>query len=102
MNKILTLISSIRRRLIWLFKPRYIIEQIKKRKGSCEGCGAICCTQTRKCPLVKDGKCKIYKSSIPFFCWVFPIDEEDIKLAGVKEVCQFYWPKPKEKIYKVK
>jgi len=86
---ITSLRSSIRRRWIWIFNPRYIIEQLRKREGSCKDCGAICCKRTRPCPFLKNCKCTIYNKRIPFQCWVFPIDKKDIELAGVSDVCQF-------------
>jgi len=27
------------------------------------------------------------------FCKIFPIDQQDIELSGVEDVCQYYWDK---------
>ena len=90
---ILSLRSSIRRRYLVYLKPSYVKKQLETRKGSCEGCGGVCCKRTRPCPFLKNGKCSIYKTKIPKFCKIFPIDKKDIELAGVSDVCQYYWDK---------
>ena len=92
---LMSLNSSIRRRYLFYFRRGYVEQMLRTRKGSCEGCGCICCIRTRHCPFVKDGKCAIYNTNIPKFCKIFPIDERDIELAEVKDVCQFYWEKGK-------
>jgi len=90
---IMSLRSSIRRRYYVYFKKDYVKQMLETRKGNCEGCGGICCFRTRKCPYLKDGNCSLYNTKIPKFCMVFPIDKKDIELAGVEDVCQFYWEK---------
>ena len=91
---ILSLRSSIYRRYYVYLRPEYVKEQLRLRKGDCKDCGGKCCIMTRKCPYVdENGYCKIYKTSMPKFCMVFPIDETDIKLAGMEKYCQFYWEK---------
>ncbi len=94
---LLSLRSSIRRRYLVYLKPGYVKKRLETRKGSCGGCGGICCIRTRKCPFVDEkGLCKLYNSGkIPKFCKIFPIDEKDIGLAGVDDVCQYYWDKKK-------
>ena len=93
LNIILSLRSSIRRRYLVWFRKEYVRKKLAERKGNCEGCGGICCKRTRPCPFLKNGKCSIYKTKIPKFCKIFPIDEEDIRLAGVADVCRYYWKK---------
>ena len=83
--------SSIRRRYLWYFNRAYVEKMLAKRKGSCKDCGGYCCSHTRICRNLKNGKCSVYKTSIPFFCKVFPIDEKDIELACVKDKCKYYW-----------
>ena len=80
--------------LVYL-KPNYVRKSLALRKGNCEGCGGVCCYRTRPCPFFdKEGVCKLYDSKkIPKFCKIFPIDKNDIKLAGVEDVCQYYWEK---------
>lgn len=90
---LLSLRSSVRRRYYCYFKKKHVEEMLSKRQGSCEGCEGVCCYITRICPFIEDGKCKLYKKGIPFFCKVFPIDEKDIELAGVADVCKYYWKK---------
>jgi len=92
-NILLSLRSSIRRRYLYYFKKHYVKEMLLKRRGGCDGCEGVCCRRTRKCPFLKEGKCNKYDKGIPFFCKVFPIDEKDIALAGVADVCKFYWEK---------
>lgn len=82
---------SIRRRYLYYFNRPYIELMAAKRKGSCEGCGGQCCTRTRLCPLLKDGKCQVYGAKVVRFCMIFPIDPQDITLSGVADVCQYYW-----------
>ncbi|MDI6737764.1 MAG: hypothetical protein QME12_04590 [Nanoarchaeota archaeon] len=90
----LSLRSSVRRRYLYYFKREYVNKMVKTRKGSCEGCNGLCCIKTRRCPLLNEGKCKLYSTNkMPFFCMVFPVDEKDIELAGVEDCCQFYWEK---------
>lgn len=91
MNIIKPLLSSIRRRYLYHFKARYVKHQYVTREGSCDGCEGVCCKRTRKCPMLKEGKCKLYGKKMPYFCWIFPIDETDIRLAGVEDVCKFRW-----------
>jgi len=92
---LLSLRSSIRRRYLVYLRPKYVKKQLAARKGSCDGCGGVCCIRTRQCPFVDEkGLCKLYASGkIPKFCKIFPIDEKDIKLAGMEDVCQYHWEK---------
>jgi len=86
----LAIYASLRRRLLYYFKPGYVRKMARLRKGGCETCKGVCCYRTRRCPLLKKGKCSIY-AKMPLFCKVFPIDPKDIELAGVKDVCGYYW-----------
>jgi len=83
--------SSIRRVGLIIFKPMYIKKQLKNRRGSCKDCKPSCCFITRPfCPfLKKNGLCKIYNRFI--LCYIFPIDEKDIELAGLTKKCKFHW-----------
>ena len=74
------LYKIIRRRLIYIFAPWYILKQLKLRQGSCGDC--TCCDQKIlwfKCEDYKDGKCSVYKTKkMPTLCWIYPIDKKDI------------------------
>ena len=88
-----------RRWFLVTFKPRYVMRKQSARRsikvsGQCEDCD--CCervargickhfTPNRKCAvMMKTGK-------LPFWCDLFPLDEKDQKLMGVKDSCNFYW-----------
>lgn len=91
----LAILSSIRRRLIYYLKKDYIKNMLKYRKGSCNNCYAECCYLTRSfCMHLKDGKCLAYKKNMPLFCKIFPIDNKDIELAGMKDICKFKFDIP--------
>jgi len=93
MNKYLQII---RRRLFLIFRKKYILDSIKKRKGRCSNCS--CCEVTlfgRKwnCKYFdkKNKLCKVYRTNkMPFICNVYPFDEKD-KWNEFKNKCTFYW-----------
>ncbi len=90
------LLPSIRRRYLYYFRKHYVEKMLKRRRGNCDGCEGVCCLRTRKCPLLKNGKCRLYKKRMPLFCKIFPIDKKDIELSDVSDVCQYYWVKEKK------
>ncbi|MDD4900822.1 MAG: hypothetical protein PHS62_01755 [Patescibacteria group bacterium] len=71
----------IRRRLIYVFAPWYILRQLKLRQSSCGDC-TYCCDKKIlwfKCKYFKDGRCGVYKTKkMPTLCWIYPIDKKDI------------------------
>ncbi len=69
------------------------MQMISKRRGSCQGCGGVCCQRTRRCPFLKGEDCSLYDSEMMLFCKIFPIDQQDIFLSGVEDVCRYYWEK---------
>ena len=87
----LSLIASLRRRYLFIFKRSYVNKMLSKRQGSCDGCGGMCCIRNMNCSFFKKGKCSIYNKGIPLFCKIYPIDQKDIELGGMSDVCQFYW-----------
>lgn len=83
-----------RRYLIW-FKPKYVLEQIKLRKGICGKHG--CCDLTildrmahHGCLNTKDRTSCMRWQNFNFECKVYPIDEED-KIPETFSYCNFYW-----------
>jgi len=91
----LAILSSVRRRLIYYFNKDYIKKMLLQRKGSCDGCLGKCCIKTRPfCTNLKDGKCLAYDKNMPVFCKIFPIDNLDIKLAGMEGVCLYSFLEP--------
>jgi hypothetical protein len=91
--KLKTIYCSIRRRFLVYFKHKYVKESLKKRKGSCN-CGGICCERNYpSCPFWMGKRCAI--NPPPMWCRMFPIDEKEIELSNVKDVCGYYWKKRK-------
>ena len=84
------LYSGFRHRFLVLFRPRYVITSLLKRKGRCLGEGHCCLINKPWCRYFNDGKCQIYVRQ-PFFCEIFPIDEKDKKMSGVNKGCGYYW-----------
>ena len=84
---------SLRRRYLYYCKRSYVLRMIAKRQGSCAGCGGICCIRTRRCPFLQGENCSLYDSKMLLFCKIFPIDQQDIALSGVEDVCRYYWEK---------
>lgn len=74
--------GKIRRFFYIVFRPRYVAEWRKRRRGMCRHCGA-CCKLAHKCLHLKtrpDGTsyCAIYKVRPPN-CRAFPIDPIDLR-----------------------
>lgn len=82
--------AGIRRRLFFYFRKSYCREQSKQRKGACSGTGHCCKNVLPWCGYFKNGKCEAYEKQ-PYFCKVFPLDEKDQFLSGVKDVCGYYF-----------
>ncbi len=86
---------ALRRVFYYKFKRKYIIENLKKRKGKCKRCGC-CSTKIFSCKYfdTKSKECIIWKlegyDSIPFHCQAYPFDEKD-KTSFAKLNCGFYW-----------
>lgn len=99
--EILKLLNRIRFELLRILFPVYIINSLKKRKGSCNNCG-ICC---RNCIYLKGKSMMFGKEPInlyPQFCCVYterisrnplcrpsPIDALDKKIINI--YCGYYW-----------
>jgi len=84
------------RRLFYLrFRKKYVAEQLRKRKGTCENHGC-CGTMVRPCKHFDNKKreCVLWKEeghkSIPPVCLAYPFDEID-KTGFAKKHCAFYW-----------
>lgn len=76
---------------LFTFRPRYAIEQIKLRKGTCPpNCPASCCVGCEH--LTKNKRCAIYKKR-PQHCRDGPIDRFDVwmleRIYG--KGCRLYW-----------
>ncbi|MFO8006712.1 MAG: hypothetical protein R6V05_03155, partial [Candidatus Brocadiia bacterium] len=71
-------------RRLWLtsFRRGYVSEQLKRRRGSCNGCGR-CCELVFRCRfLTGDRRCRIYGRGRPAACRFFPVDERDLTDVG--------------------
>lgn len=89
--------KAIRRRLIYIFNPWYIIRSLKVRQGECGDCNKCCqlhfLSYQGNCKYFIDGKCSVYKTDkMPTLCWLYPFDEKDIWQEN-KDKCRFKWPK---------
>lgn len=82
--------SSLRRRFIYYFKREYYNRKLAKRKGRCLGEAHCCLLAVPWCPFLRETKCRLYARQ-PFFCRIFPIDEKDQELNGIKGVCGYYF-----------
>lgn len=80
--------SGLRRRVIFYLRPGYFKRQIGLRKGSCNQEGACCKLTIPWCPYLDGSACRIYVNQ-PLFCRIFPVDEKDIELSGMKGVCAY-------------
>jgi hypothetical protein len=91
--------GKLRRIYLTTFRPGYVREQIKKRKGECRQCGSCCRLVFRCFYLTPDALCRTYghRSAV---CCTFPIDERDRQDVGPH--CGYYFedatpPKPAAK-----
>jgi hypothetical protein len=80
-------------RLFYLstFKPEYLIEQIRLRKGSCPPSCGVCCSD--KCEHKgKDNRCKDYENR-PQRCRDAPMDRFDVLMLEnvYGHRCFLYW-----------
>lgn len=75
---------------LWMFQPTKIIEEIKKRSGSCKRCGKCCYWFGKiRCPLLnKNNKCRI-NSFKPFFCAISPLHSDMEKRESKKISCGY-------------
>lgn len=78
--------GKIRRLLLLTFRPTYVRQQLARRQGSCNQCGA-CCRLVVTCPFLHDNRCAIYGDCRPKVCLVFPIDARD--LTEVADQCSY-------------
>lgn len=73
--------GKIRRFYYYRFRPSYIERNLKRRRGECDRTGA-CCKLGYYCFMFDESnggpECKIY-SWRHKNCWVFPIDERDLR-----------------------
>jgi len=68
--------GTARRFVLAHFRPRYVSEQLRRRRRACLRCGR-CCRILLRCPFLRNGDhCIIYKLR-PKQCRMFPIDERD-------------------------
>lgn len=82
--------SGLRRRAIFYLRPGYFKRQMGLRKGSCNQEGACCKLTIPWCPHLEGSACRIYANQ-PLFCRIFPVDEKDIELSGMKGRCAYYF-----------
>lgn len=88
-NRISKARGVIRRFFLNTFRPGYVKNQIKLRRGTCKQCGH-CCHLAFRCPfLTETGKCLVYHKGRPMQCKTFPIDERD--LAEIGRECGYYF-----------
>lgn len=84
------LYGCIRRRFIFYFAKRYFARQLSRKKGKCSTGGHCCNVLISFCPYLEDGNCSVYDKQ-PLFCRIFPIDEKDKELYGVKYLCGYHF-----------
>jgi hypothetical protein len=82
--------AGLRRRFYCYFGRRYVDAQLSRRRGACSKAGHCCKVALPWCEYLINGKCSVYDKQ-PFFCRIFPIDEKDKELSGVKGVCGYYF-----------
>ncbi|OGZ20007.1 MAG: hypothetical protein A2654_02210 [Candidatus Nealsonbacteria bacterium RIFCSPHIGHO2_01_FULL_43_31] len=86
----------IRRRLYYIFKKKYIIDSLAKRKGKCNHCSCCeikFCGIENKCEYFDKNskKCLVYNTEkMPTLCRIYPFDEKD-KWDEFKDKCGFHW-----------
>ena len=88
----------VRRRYCMIFKPDYVKEQMKRRKGVYANHG--CCVLSifsriynlryRKCLSDKNYKVCARWEDLPIECQIYPLDEKD-KVPETKSYYNFYW-----------
>lgn len=90
-----TIKRALRRKYYIWFRPIYIKEQMKKRRGICGKHG--CCDfsifqKLKKCPnLSKEDSTKCLRwDNLPKICQIYPLDEKD-KIPETKDYCNFHW-----------
>ena len=82
------ILRYIRRWLLVLFRPTYVMRSLSFRRGECKKCG--CCIVDRRCNyFVAPNFCSRFYH-LPLMCALYPIDEGD-KTPFAKEYCGFYW-----------
>ena len=89
-GKFAYLYASLRHRVLYVFRRGYVEERLKTRVGSCAGQGHCCARTMPWCRHFEAGRCRVYDNQ-PLFCRMFPIDEKDQELSGVKGVCGYRW-----------
>ena len=83
----------IRRTFYFVFRRRYVLEQVRRRKGVCGRHG--CCdlgvlARFRRCIDPDDRTRCLKHDSKPFGCRMYPFDEKD-KIPETRPYCSFHW-----------
>jgi hypothetical protein len=91
------MLRKLRRSYFSVFRRSYVKENLERRQGDCNRCGA-CCELVYKCPFVARDKdelayCRVYGTFQPASCRNYPFDEVDSEV----EVCSFSFAQPGEK-----
>lgn len=87
-GKFVYLYAGLRRRWLFVFYKEYVLRALDSRRGSCSGAGHCCKATIPWCRHLETGKCRAYASQ-PLFCRIFPIDERDQKLSGMRDICGY-------------
>lgn len=82
--------GKVRRWWLTTFRKEYVRRQLELRQGECNQCGACCKLMFRCFYLKRDNRCSKYHNGRPPNCTCFPIDERDLRDAGV--VCGYSFP----------
>jgi hypothetical protein len=70
--------GKVRRQFIITFMKKYIKRQLRRRQGHCLQC-SVCCNFSYPCIfLTKERQCRIYHTTRPRVCTLFPINQSDI------------------------
>lgn len=88
-NFLSQVLRKMRRSYFSIFKKEYVRENMRRREGDCNRCGA-CCELVYKCPFVARDKddmayCRVYGSFQPASCRNYPFDEVDSEV----EICSY-------------
>jgi hypothetical protein len=94
MRKVWLTIRDIRCLYLFTFKPEYVNEQIKSRKGHCPPDCGLCCrfVSATACKHLKNNRCAIYKTRTQN-CRDSPIDRFDLWITErfFDGRCKLYW-----------
>lgn len=83
----------LRRRYYFMFRRKYVLDMVSRRKGRCERHG--CCDLSllsgfRRCVDSEDRTRCLKWDTLPLACRLYPFDEKD-KIPATRPYCSFHW-----------